>query len=60
MLDQWMFIAHHFKTAVVSYSRITHSYFIGNLTLVKLFSLVQALVGALGSGIRIDHLRQLL
>ena len=58
MLDQCMSIAYHFKTAKASYSRIRHPYFIGHLTLVKLFSLLQALVGVLGSGIRNDYLRQ--
>jgi len=53
-----MFIAYYFKNTVASYSRIRHPYFIGHLTLVKLFSLVQALVGVLGSDIRNDHLRQ--
>jgi hypothetical protein len=53
-----MYIADHFKTAKASYSRIRRPYLIGHLTLVKLFSLVQALVGVLGSGIRNDHLRQ--
>jgi hypothetical protein len=51
-------LPYHFKTAKASYSRIRRPYFIGNLTLVKLFSLVQALVGVLGSGIRNYHLRQ--
>jgi len=58
MLDQRMYIAHHFKNTVTSYSRIRLPYFIVHLTLVKLFSLVQALIGVLGSGIRFDHLRQ--
>jgi len=47
-----MYTAHQLKSAKASYSRIRRPYFIGHLTLVKLFSLVQALVGVLGSGIR--------
>jgi hypothetical protein len=58
MLDQWMFIVHHLKAAMASYTRIRPPFFIGHLTVVKLFSLVQALFDVLGSVIRNDHLRQ--
>jgi hypothetical protein len=58
MLDQWMFFVHHFKAVITSYTRIRPPFFIGHLTVVKLFSPVQALFGVLGSVIRNYHLRQ--